>query len=92
MSNTPSPASEATALQPDPKTILLIHGNWYALEESGALLSGPILVGGKPALEDGGLVDFERAGFSKKYEFGLREVERTLRWIRVAGIEGDLTP
>jgi hypothetical protein len=89
MSTTPTAAGATAPADPQPRTFLVVHGNWYALDENGELLSGPILVSGQPNFADYSLVQYEASG-DKRVEIALREIQRTLRWLRVTGIETDL--
>jgi len=89
MSTTPTAAGATASADPQPRTFLVVHGNWYALDEHGELLSGPILINGQPDFGSFCLVQYEASG-DKRVELALREIQRTLRWIRVTGIETDL--
>lgn len=89
MSNTPTAVGAPAPADSQPRTFLVVHGNWYALDENGALLSGPILITGQPDFDNAGLVEYGASG-DKRAELALHEIQRTLRWIRVTGIETDL--
>lgn len=87
-----SPSRAAHPGSPAPRTYLVVHGNWYAVQPAaGVLISGPILVTGQPDFTSFGEVDF-KAARDKGAETALREIARTLAWLNVAGVETALVP